>query len=80
MKKSLNNSQAAYNILARNYVNWTRLNMNHIQVATPGYCGAECLEMERELRSAGMHATRRSYDRKLGKTITIYKMVVKEAV
>ncbi len=75
MKKSINTSNQVYEILAKNYVNWTRINMNHIQVATPGYCGAECMVMENELKHAGMYATRRSYDKKLGKTITIYKMV-----
>lgn len=70
-----NTPDEAFKILAKNFSKWERINTNHIQVLTPGYCNSECMKMENELKSVGMYATRRTYDKRSGKTITLYKMV-----
>lgn len=62
----------AYKILSDYFAKWTRLDSNHIEVLTFGYCGAECIQMDNELSKAGMFATKRKYDHALGKTRTTY--------
>lgn len=63
----------AYQIIQSYHVSYKRLDSSLIQVETFGYCSAECIKMEEELKDIGVVATKRNYDKTTGKTITVYK-------
>ncbi len=70
----------AFKIISSYYVNYKRLDSSLIQVETFGYCSAECIKMETELKEIGVVATKRNYDKTTGKTVTTYKQPSKRRI
>ncbi len=66
--------QSPYEILEANFVKWSRLNYESIQVLTPGYCSASCLELEEDLKYLGINSSKRRYNKITNETITTYKL------
>lgn len=60
-------------ILDKHKLTWEGVDAEHVKVTFHGHFDDNYAQLERELNQAGLHAVKRTYDKKNNKTITVYK-------
>lgn len=61
-------------VLNLNKLDWQPIDKDHIKVLFSGHFDDNYAQLESDLERAGLHAVRRTYDKKINKTTTIYKV------
>lgn len=69
--------QKAQQILNLNRFTWDKIDNNYVNVCFHGMLDENCVTIENELFKLGLYAIKRTYNKKLKKTFTTYRIGLK---